>query len=34
MGLSQVSLESLLTWYVHKEIEPYVIGVPVGMVRR
>ena len=28
-----MSLESLLAWYVHKEIEPYVIGVPVGMVR-
>ena len=33
MGLSQVSLESLLTWYVHNGIEPGVIGVPVGMVR-
>ena len=33
MGLSQVSLESLLVWYVHNGIEPYVIGVSVGMVR-
>ena len=28
MGLSQVSLESLLAWCVHKEIEPGVIGSP------
>ena len=28
-----MSLESLLAWYVHKEIEPGVIGVLVGMVR-
>ena len=28
-----MSLESLLAWYVHKGIEPGVIGVPVGMVR-
>ena len=28
MGLSQMSLESLLVWYVHKEIEPGVIGSP------
>ena len=33
MGLSLVSLESLFAWYVHNGIEPYVIGVPVGMVR-
>ena len=33
MGLSQVSLESLFTWYVHNGIEPGVIGVPVNMVR-
>ena len=28
-----MSLESLLAWYVHNGIEPYVIGDPVGMVR-
>ena len=28
-----MSLESLLAWYVHIGIEPYVIGVLVGMVR-
>ena len=33
MGLSQVSLESLLAWCVHNGIEPGVIGVPVNMVR-
>ena len=33
MGLSQMSLESLLAWYVHNGNEPDVIGVPVGMVR-
>ena len=33
MGLSRMSLESLLAWWVHNGIEPGVIGVPVNMVR-